>query len=151
LADEQYAASGTVRPPQYHRLEARAAAGTGKAPNPNARRGGMMKIAWMSQHSPLPEQIAELERLFGSFELMQDVNPFEHADSICRKLRLAGFAFGSDELVIVAPLSVLREICKRGIYPLRAVMERIGERQWKFLRFQRVKSVDLNTEELEVP
>lgn len=111
-------------------------------------------IAWFSRHAPLPVQLAELDRLFPGHVLRRDIDPFADADVVVERLR----AMGAEEVVIVAPLSVLQALTERGIRPLRAVMEECpgperhltsGGRSWRFLRFERVLGVKIITEPLE--
>lgn len=113
-----------------------------------------MKIMWFSRHEPIPKQIAELERLFGDVEVVQDPNPFSGADDVVRRFRESG----ADEMVIVAPLTVIDQITKQGIQPLYAEMRLVEEgpydvdvngRKFVFERFTRIKRVIVEKEELE--
>lgn len=123
-----------------------------------------MKILWLSKHSPLPSQLAELRRLFGPSVVMHpDPRPFSDAHDIARRFRESG----AQELVAVAPLSVIKALCELGIQPLWAEMERCdsagaevktgrnghgvsrGTFSYKFVRFRRVTGVDLKFEEVE--
>lgn len=114
-----------------------------------------MKIMWFSRHEPIPKQIAELERLFGDVEVVQDPNPFSGADDVVRRFRESG----ADEMVIVAPLTVIDQITKRGIQPLYAEMRlvenepyydvNVNGRKFVFERFTRIKRVIVEKEELE--
>src|SRR5438105_343811 len=114
------------------------------------------KILWLSQHSPLGKQIDELKRLLGGVDILQDVNSFNTADEVLRRYRSGGY----EDLVFVGPLSVLEQLCKRGLCPLRAEMEELSSerrseadlayrgRYFRFDRFVRVKAVIVQTEEL---
>lgn len=115
-----------------------------------------MKIIWFSRHEPIPKQIAELKRLFGEeVEVVQDPNPFSGADDVVRRFRESG----ADEMVIVAPLTVIDQITKRGIQPLYAEMRlvenepyydvNVNGRKFVFERFTRIKRVIVEKEELE--
>lgn len=114
-----------------------------------------MKIIWFSRHAPIPKQIAELKRLFGEeVEVVQDPNPFSGADDVVRRFRESG----ADEMVIVAPLTVIDQITKRGIQPLYAEMRLVEKgpydvdvngRKFVFERFTRIKRVIVEKEELE--
>lgn len=117
----------------------------------------MMKknFLWLSQHRPLPKQLAELQRLFGEVEVRQDVNPFSNAEEILRRFKEGGY----NEIVAVAPLSVIAKLCELGLRPLWAEMEQ--KKSWKeadieyrgrfyrFVRFRRIKAVKLEFEEIE--
>jgi hypothetical protein len=116
--------------------------------------GVKMKVYWMSRHEPLASQIKELKRLFGDeVEIEQDPNPFSSADDIARRFRESG----ADELVVVAPLSVIAELVKRGIKPLWAEMQQVDAneaeteaagRYYKFVKFKRIVGVEIKFEEL---
>lgn len=121
-----------------------------------------MTIMWMSRHNPTQRQLAELERLFPGHNLEVDINPFTGADDIALRVRRTLKASDRVELVVVAPLTVVRELVKRGLRPLQAVMEqipcddpavevRIGhwakrDRCYKFLGFRRITNVRVETE-----
>jgi len=113
-----------------------------------------MKVYWMSRHAPLPSQIAELRRLFGEEVVIeQDPKPFDSADDILNRFR----ASGADELVIVAPLSVIAQIVQRGVKPLWAEMEvcspdeaevEAAGRHYRFVRFRRIVGIEIKFEEV---
>lgn len=114
----------------------------------------MKKIVWFSRHEPIKKQIDELKRLFGEeVEVVQDPNPFSGADDVVRRFRESG----ADEMVIVAPLTVIDQITKRGIQPLYAEMRLVENepdvdvngRKFVFERFTRIKRVIVEKEELE--
>jgi hypothetical protein len=84
----------------------------------------MKKVYWLSRHAPLPSQIAELRRLFGEDVVIeQDPQPFESVDDILARFRRSG----ADELLVVAPLSVIAQLVQRGIKPLWAEMEQVTD------------------------
>src|SRR3990167_9878459 len=103
----------------------------------------MKRILWLSQHRPLSRQIAELRRIFGEVEVLQDVNPFSSAEDIVQRVRDGGY----DETVVVAPLSVIAKLCELGLRPLWAEMEQMQNRRdaevsvrgrhYRFLKFRR--------------
>lgn len=115
----------------------------------------MKKILWLSQHKPLPRQIAELERLFGEVLISQDVNPFENAEEIVRRTQKGRY----DDVVAVAPLSVIARLCEFGLKPLWAEMRQTQSQRdsdlsysgrfYQFVRFRRIKAVKLEFEEIE--
>jgi len=113
-------------------------------------------IIWFSRHSALPSQIAELKRVFGNdVNIIPDSQPFSTADDVVRRFR----SQNADEMVIVAPLSVIGAICDRGIHPLWAEMEVVptteeaevtaGGREYRFVRFRRVKKLVLEFEDIQ--
>jgi hypothetical protein len=114
-----------------------------------------MKILWLSQHPPLPRQLEELKRLFGDVEVSQDVSPFQNAEEIAQRFKEGDY----DDLVVVAPLSVIARLTELGIKPLWAEMQQVRGRSeadlsfrgrfYRFDRFRRIKSVKLEFEEIE--
>jgi len=114
----------------------------------------MKRILWLSQHRSLARQIAELRRIFGEVEVLQDVNPFSSAEDIIQRVRGGGY----DETVVVAPLSVIAKLCELGLRPLWAEMEQVQRRSeaevvargrfYRFQKFRRITAVRLEFEEL---
>lgn len=114
----------------------------------------MKKIIWFSRHDILPSQVAELKRLFGDdVQIMRDPNPFSNADEVVERFKM----LGADEMVIVAPLSVISALCDRGIKPLHAEMKEVPleqaevvakNRGYQFVRFRRIKRVVLEFEDI---
>jgi len=114
----------------------------------------MAKILWLSRHKPLPSQLRELKRVFGEHtEIIQDPNPFSGADEIIARFREGGY----NELVAVAPLSVIAQLTQRGIKPLWAEMKQVPieeaevvatGRGYRFMQFKRIKRVAMEFEEL---
>jgi hypothetical protein len=123
-----------------------------------------MKVMWCSKHKPLDSQLAELRRLFGGDVVVhRDADRFSDAQEILSRFHKSG----ATELVVVAPLSVLREICKLGTRPLWAEMQEVpvdsplselrtgknghgvvrAERAYKFVRFRRLVGVELQFED----
>lgn len=116
-----------------------------------------MTIAWYSRHEPTSRQLASLHQLFGpDVVINQDTRAFDAADIIARRYRESG----ADELVLVAPLHVVRVLVQRGIQPIWAQMEqcsashpecevslktRIGrKRHYRFVQFWRVQGIHLD-------
>jgi hypothetical protein len=117
----------------------------------------MMKILWLSRHKPLPAQIAELERLFGRVAVTIDPKPFSSAEEIMARFRAGGY----DEMVVVAPLSVIARLTEMGIKPLWAEMKQISGpgpdpsreveangRWYRFERFRRIVNVQIVFDDL---
>lgn len=111
-----------------------------------------MRIRWFSRHVPLPAQIESLHQLWPNFELTQDPKPFSSALDIKRRAEEAG----ADELIVVAPLSVMAELVKLGLRPIRAIMTETtsveeahttaGGRMYRFDGWERVLELRLVTE-----
>lgn len=110
-----------------------------------------VKILWLSRHKPLESQISTLKEVFGDVEVVQDPRPFDSAEEIAERFRKGGF----DELVAVAPLSVIAKLIELGIKPLFAVMEQTNpdeaevEASGRFFRFKGFKRIARITIEYE--
>lgn len=119
------------------------------------------KIVWMSRHSPTPSQLTELERLFPGYTLHIDPNPFSSAADIVARFKAAK----GDEMLVVAPWTVIRELIKLGIRPIYAEMKamplddpsvevRLGtkrKRGYKFVRFHYCEDVALKLTPIPEP
>ena len=114
----------------------------------------MYKILWLSRHRPLPSQIKELERLFGSISLIIDSKPFSSAEEIKERME----RLKVDDIVAVAPLSVIQRLTELGIKPLWAEMQVCNKeeaeveangRYYKFIKFRRIKDVKIEYEDLK--
>lgn len=116
----------------------------------------MKTIVWMSRHKPTSTQLVELARLFGKHKLVRDRRSFSGADEIVARFK----EYGGDEMVLVAPLSVAKEIVRRGIKPLWAKMQQIPcedpyveirtkGRCYRFIRFERLAAIDIKLDPLE--
>lgn len=112
------------------------------------------KILWMSRHEPHRRQIETLQNMFGRDTVVeQDPRPFDDARQIAKRFREGGY----DDIVIVAPLSVIAVLCTEGIKPLwsEAVEENDPSKiefrgargqGFRFVRFRRIKRVALEFE-----
>jgi hypothetical protein len=113
------------------------------------------KILWMSRHKPHRKQIETLREMFDQDALVeQESRPFDDAHQIARRFREGGY----DDMVIVAPLSVIQILCNEGIRMLwseaveendPAKIEFRGARGqgYRFVRFRRIKRVALEFED----
>jgi hypothetical protein len=120
-------------------------------------------IVWMSRHAPLASQLKELERLFPKHKLIIEKRPFTSVAQILKRFR----DVGGDEMVTVAPWSVIRELIKLGIKPIYAEMVQVSaaddadttiitgrskkKRYYKFLRFAYCTDVSLTLVPIEPP
>lgn len=113
----------------------------------------MKKIIWFSRHEPIQKQIDELKHIFGDIEVIQDPNPFSSVDDIVDRFRKNN----GDEMVVVAPMTVIDQLLKRGIKPLYAEMELVqgddfdveaNGRRFKFVKFSRITDIIIKKEEL---
>src|SRR5262245_55730297 len=117
-----------------------------------------MRIIWLSRHMPTPRQRAELQRLFPAWEVVIDTNPFRNADDIISRFN----ALKAREMVVVAPISLIRALTQRCLYPLWAEMEHVRQpdptdatievensgRHYRFRKFWRIRAVQLDLEDI---
>lgn len=115
----------------------------------------MPKILWMSRHKPHRKQIEMLRATYGQDTVIeQESRPSDDARQIAKRYREGGF----DDMVIVAPLSVIAVLCNEGIKMLwsesaeendPAKVEFRGARGqgYRFVRFRRIKRVALEFED----
>jgi len=113
------------------------------------------RILWMSRHKPHSRQIETLREMFGSETVVdQESRPFDDARQVAKRFRDGGY----DDMVIVAPLSVIAVLCGEGIKPLwseaaeendPSKIEFRGARNqgYRFVRFRRIKRVALDFED----
>jgi hypothetical protein len=81
-----------------------------------------MKIYWASQHEPLASQVRALEAAAGEpCEILRDPRPFDSAQHIADRFA----ASKADDIVVVAPLSVLDRLCRLGIRPIWCEMDTV--------------------------
>jgi hypothetical protein len=75
----------------------------------------MKAVYWVSRHDLTPSQKVAL----ASWRVVKDPRPFSNADQIVKRYR----GSGCDDIIVVAPLSVLQALVKKGIRPVWAEME----------------------------
>ena len=117
------------------------------------------KIVWISRHSPSERQLNALTSHFPNHQLIIDARSFDSADTLIARYR----AIGGDEMVVVAPLAVIRQLCRRGLHPLYAQMTQVpcdrpdaeitignGNRRrcYRFDGFARIRALDFRLEAL---
>lgn len=114
------------------------------------------RLLWVSRHAPTIRQRAELRRLFGPHSLIISPSPFEGADSIVARMH----QHSCDDLILVAPFTVVRALCERNIRPIWAEMREVplgspradctnNGRAYRFIRFLRITSVSIHTEPIQ--
>lgn len=115
----------------------------------------MKKILWMSRHKPHSRQIETLREMYGKDAIVeQESRPFDDARQVARRFKEGGY----DDMIIVAPLSVIAVLCNEGIKMLwseaveendLAKIEFRGARGqgYRFVRFRRIKRVALEFED----
>jgi hypothetical protein len=81
-----------------------------------------MKILWISKSQPMPEQRAELDRLFPNADVEIDTREVGGASQLVERIRAGKY----DEVVAVVPWSMLSQLIERGIHPLYAKIRHAG-------------------------
>ncbi len=113
------------------------------------------KVLWISQHSMQGVQKGALRRMYGTdVKVVEDLHPFDSAEVIVQRVRDGSY----DDVIVVAPYSVLDRMCKLGLRPLWADAEQVFNRReadwsvkgrhYRFLGFSRVKELRLVLEDL---
>lgn len=113
------------------------------------------KVLWVSQHTMQGVQMGALRRMYGSdVRVDEDTRPFDNAQTIIKRFRDGGY----DDVIVVAPYSVLDHMCKLGLKPLWALAEQVFDakqadwsvkgRHYRFLGFSRVQELKLVLEDL---
>lgn len=113
------------------------------------------RIMWLSQHAPTPNQRSELERIYPEHTLIIDHSAFDDVEDILKRYRAAN----ADHMVLVAPLTVIRTLVRKGVHPIYAEMRsvpagsehaevKIGKRAYRFIAFHRVDEVTLKLTKL---
>ena len=113
----------------------------------------MKKIIWFSQHKPIEKQIEELRRVFGEVSVEIHPKPFANAKEVLKIYR----EMKGEEMVVVAPLSVIQHLLNLGIKPLFAEMEQTEGstcdvqakgRKFIFKGFSRITGIHIEKESL---
>ena len=106
------------------------------------------KVLWLSEHRPCQAQVDGLAQIFGSdVEVCKDVNAFKNAQEILRRFQKGGY----DDLVVVAPVSVIDHLCRLGLRPLYSETKEVRDRSradfiyhgrtYQFIRYRRVGGI----------
>ncbi|MEM2068407.1 MAG: hypothetical protein QXE50_05775 [Nitrososphaerota archaeon] len=114
----------------------------------------MKKIYWVSRHSPIRRQVDALKKIYGEdVRIIQDPNPFSNAEEIVKRYRESG----CDDILVVAPLSVIQRLVELGVKPLWSEMQvtkpeeadvSVNGRHYKFVKFRRVVGVKIEFQDL---
>jgi hypothetical protein len=96
----------------------------------------------------------ELQRIFGDVTITVDDKPLSSAEDVIQRME------GYDEVVMVAPLSIISKVVEYGVRPLFADMQRIdriedkgrdtevGGRCYRFNGFKRIVGLKVELENL---
>ena len=115
-----------------------------------------IRVLWLSRHAPTREQCLDLEATLGPVEIIQHTESVRDAEEVIFLMA----ENQCDEVVAVLPLNILADLTKRGIKPIRAVMERkvirkglsdgeeTLEAEFHFQHFERVLEITVKTERL---
>lgn len=108
----------------------------------------MIKILWVSRHKPLREQVEELEQAFGKVEITR------YCDIVYNVAQLMEvYDDGEyDEMVVVLPVQLIRQLVIMGVKPLKPVLHRevigFGEVRLQHHHFERILYIDYVSEPL---
>jgi hypothetical protein len=117
------------------------------------------RILWLSKHKPLDSQRDELKKLYGKdCEIIIDLEPFRGVEDIADRIEVCA----ADDIVLMAPLSMMRKLLDLGIQPLYAEMRRTllsraeviktrrdGTRPgYEFVKFMRLTGIEVNYEDV---
>lgn len=108
----------------------------------------MIKILWVSRHNPLPEQVDELTSVFGDIEITQYTDVVYSVGQLLEIYDDGMF----DEMVVVLPVEMIRQLLVGGVKPLKAVMRR-EKISWNEVRlehhhFERITCLEIQSEPL---
>ena len=104
----------------------------------------MKKILWLSRHHPDRVREQELQRIWGAVDVTVDdrlLSP-DGVNDVVGRMRSGGF----DEVVLVAPTSILDGLCRKGIFPLWPTM---SDDRRTFLGFDRIREIRKNFEDVQ--
>jgi hypothetical protein len=116
---------------------------------------GAKKICWLSQHQIHSAQVKVLRQMFGEdVQVIHDAQSFDSAETIVRRYKEGGY----DDIIVVAPLSVIHRMTELGVRPLWAEAKEVKDRKladwsikgrhYRFLGFKRVKRLVLEFDDL---
>jgi len=114
----------------------------------------LKRILWISRYPILQSQRKALLVHFGFCNIIEDPRPFDTAEDIKRRFNNGNF----DELVVVAPLSVIVRLCELGLRPLWAEMKQVSREEaevyaaghyYRFKRFRRIKGMRIDFTDIE--
>ena len=101
---------------------------------------GVIKILRVTKNTASPEEIAELQKLFGEHVTIQESpRPFRDGKEVHHRMLRAG----APEVLLVAPYSVYDQLTRMGIFPLYVKMK--GGR---FGSLHRIIGVNILSEEI---
>lgn len=114
----------------------------------------MKRILWVSRHPMHGVQMGALRRMFGEdVKVVEDARPFDSAEKIVERVRQGGY----DDVIVVAPYSVLARMVDLGLRPLWSEAEiveparadwNVRDRYYRFIRFRRVRRLVMEFDEL---
>lgn len=117
----------------------------------------MKKILWYSRHPMMEFQRPILQNIFGGDMVIEQLvgrDAYISAEKIVGYMKQNKF----DEIIMVAPLSVMVKVIELGVRPIKAEVVEIKDsreatfsyngRHYKFLKFVRVVKLELVTEDI---
>ena len=108
----------------------------------------MIKILWVSRHEPLREQVEELEQAFGEVEITRYCDVVYNVAQLMEVYDDGEY----DEMVVVLPVELIRQLVMVGVKPLKPVLHRevigFGEVRLRHHHFERIMYIDYVSEPL---
>jgi hypothetical protein len=117
----------------------------------------MKKILWFSRHKPMEFQVPILRKVFGEDMVLEQRvgnDAYMSAEKIVQFMKDNHF----NEIIMVAPLSVMAKVIELGVKPIKADVTEVKDvrdstftfsgRHYKFNKFVRVMRLELVTEDL---
>lgn len=117
----------------------------------------MKKILWYSRHPMMEFQGPILQKLFGDDMVLEQKvgnDAYMSAEKIVQMMKDQRY----DEIIMVAPLSVMAKVIELGVRPIKADVVQVKDekektftysgRHYKFLKFVRVVRLELVTENI---
>ncbi len=103
----------------------------------------MKKVLWLSRHHPDEVKEQELQRVFGEVCVTVDDRPLSRdgTNDVLGRMQSGWF----DEVVLVAPTSILDGLCRKGVFPL---WPKMSDDRGTFLGFDRICEIRKNFEEV---
>ena len=115
----------------------------------------MTKILWMSRHCPSESQKEGLRQMFGEdIRIDLEPRPFDDARQIAERYKNGGY----DDMVVVAPLSVIAVLCTAGVKmlwseaaeendPKKIEFRGARGQGYRFVRYRRLRRIVMEFED----
>lgn len=108
------------------------------------------RVLWLSRHEPLPEQIDELKQAFGeSVEIIFEPVVVKSGEEVVELMKINN----AQHIVVVLPLTLIEQLLKLGVKPIKAVMVRniaieSNEVKFEHICFKIIEKIEIKTRTL---